>query len=413
MNNSPTSDAVILKNLVYLLCLFALIGCKRKIEQPEQAKPTCTLEGQIFIRTKGAETIKLSVVDVAIYDEKTVAQHVGKLRKQAEPLLADLLELEKKPKEEFRRILQAKESARIAYQASQASPPSVESKLAWLNAQIKESEAAISISDSIQAKRNFLNSGLYYFESLAGPLETTKTDAEGKFSFQVPSGSYVVVAVSKRTVGKKSEYYHWMVKARANANTKVMLANDNLTTSGSPESMVATFGDEENVQEVMIPEARNIQFIAAFVEREKQDQEAAAKINEDARQTEEAKQKEQQMEAARQRERAAGEAKKKEEERQAKADIEMQKKSEKAQQAEEGDRQDLLAMFRKNPDAAQRYAVGRFPELGIAGSPLNKEYIARLQRYQHEKKEFFTEPDWPLRLAKECDADLKSGKVTR
>ena len=55
----------------------------------------------------------------------------------------------------------------------------------------------------------------YYFSDLPEPLQTTKTDADGKFSFKVPSGSYVVAAFSNRKVGKETELYYWMVKVAA------------------------------------------------------------------------------------------------------------------------------------------------------------------------------------------------------
>ena len=59
---------------------------------------------------------------------------------------------------------------------------------------------------------------------------------------------------------------------------------------------------------------------------------------------------------------------------------------------------------------SQKEAVARYPNLGVAGSALNKEYVARLKRYQAEKREFFTEPDWPMRLAKEIAGEKKKGK---
>jgi hypothetical protein len=69
-------------------------------------------------------------------------------------------------------------------------------------------------------------------------------------------------------------------------------------------------------------------------------------------------------------------------------------------------RQAQLEVFRKNPAQAQQKAIELYPEVAVAGSPLNKEFVARMKRYQAEKKEFFDEPDWPIRLAKECSEDL-------
>jgi hypothetical protein len=57
------------------------------------------------------------------------------------------------------------------------------------------------------------------------------------------------------------------------------------------------------------------------------------------------------------------------------------------------------------PDAAlqaQNRAVAVFPALGVAGSPLHREFLARYNRYRAEKPAFFTDPEWPTKLAAEC-----------
>jgi hypothetical protein len=50
---------------------------------------------------------------------------------------------------------------------------------------------------------------------------------------------------------------------------------------------------------------------------------------------------------------------------------------------------------------AQRAAVQRHPELGVAGSKLNSEFVARYRRYQRTRPEYFRDPSWPLHLAEE------------
>ena len=65
------------------------------------------------------------------------------------------------------------------------------------------------------------------------------------------------------------------------------------------------------------------------------------------------------------------------------------------------------------PDAkviaeAQRRAVIAYPALGVANSPLNLEFLARLKRYQVEKPEMFSDPEWPTKLAEECQRAISS-----
>lgn len=50
---------------------------------------------------------------------------------------------------------------------------------------------------------------------------------------------------------------------------------------------------------------------------------------------------------------------------------------------------------------AQQEAVRRYPDIGVAGSKLNTEFVARYKRYQQERPDFLRDPSWPLRLAEE------------
>jgi hypothetical protein len=50
---------------------------------------------------------------------------------------------------------------------------------------------------------------------------------------------------------------------------------------------------------------------------------------------------------------------------------------------------------------AQREALRRYPELGIVGSKLNTEFVARYKFYQQQHPDYFRDPSWPLRLAEE------------
>lgn len=52
-------------------------------------------------------------------------------------------------------------------------------------------------------------------------------------------------------------------------------------------------------------------------------------------------------------------------------------------------------------EAAQQEAVRRYPEIGRAGSPLNREFVARHKRIQQEHPEALQDPSWPLRIAEE------------
>lgn len=50
---------------------------------------------------------------------------------------------------------------------------------------------------------------------------------------------------------------------------------------------------------------------------------------------------------------------------------------------------------------AKKSAVQRYPELGIAGSRFNTQFVARYQLYQQTRPDYFKDNAWPLRLAEE------------
>jgi hypothetical protein len=54
-----------------------------------------------------------------------------------------------------------------------------------------------------------------------------------------------------------------------------------------------------------------------------------------------------------------------------------------------------------------REAVRRYPDIGVAGSRLNMEFVARHKRYQKEHPEYFRDTSWPLRLAEESARAIK------
>ena len=50
---------------------------------------------------------------------------------------------------------------------------------------------------------------------------------------------------------------------------------------------------------------------------------------------------------------------------------------------------------------SQTAAVKRFPQLGIRGSRMNIEFIARYERYKKSSPDYFRDPNWPVHLAEE------------
>ena len=57
-------------------------------------------------------------------------------------------------------------------------------------------------------------------------------------------------------------------------------------------------------------------------------------------------------------------------------------------------------------EQSKREAVATYPELGIAGTAVNSEYVRRYKLYRSVNPAFFDEPDWPKRLAEMLAQDL-------
>jgi hypothetical protein len=58
--------------------------------------------------------------------------------------------------------------------------------------------------------------------------------------------------------------------------------------------------------------------------------------------------------------------------------------------------------------AAQKVAVERYPELGVANSPFNRTFVSAYRRLREQNPEYFTDSNWPVALAEEVDRELRS-----
>ena len=80
------------------------------------------------------------------------------------------------------------------------------------------------------------------FANLPVAQETTKSDADGKFSLKIPSGSRVAIAArAERSTGGQKEKYEWLlwVSLKSGEQKKtIMLSNDNLVDEGSSDSVL-------------------------------------------------------------------------------------------------------------------------------------------------------------------------------
>lgn len=60
-------------------------------------------------------------------------------------------------------------------------------------------------------------------------------------------------------------------------------------------------------------------------------------------------------------------------------------------------------------DEAKSEAIRLYPDLAIAGSAFNREFLAQYKRYQQERPSFFNDTSWPIRLAEETSKSVSGG----
>jgi hypothetical protein len=56
---------------------------------------------------------------------------------------------------------------------------------------------------------------------------------------------------------------------------------------------------------------------------------------------------------------------------------------------------------------AEQRAIQLYPNLAIANSELNQEFVRRYRRYKMQNPSYFNDPEWPTKLATESQATLQ------
>ena len=81
--------------LAWKVALGVIVACVLAVVWNE----TRTIEGEAFVATQGGFTVKLPLVDVRLFDERTISEHLGGKRNKAKPLEEYIRPLEKTAKE--------------------------------------------------------------------------------------------------------------------------------------------------------------------------------------------------------------------------------------------------------------------------------------------------------------------------
>jgi hypothetical protein len=216
-----------------------------------------TIEGQIFIVTRGGNSIKLGLVEVAAFP-----------REEAQAAIVKVTEQLSAEREEIQKI--TKETSTIEREATATKRALME---AWNNARYGTKdydkaksayELASELSDDlsrleslIDQRRRYLFSSRPYFAALPPPIAKGKTDADGNFVLKLPMlGDFVVGANATRLAGSETEYYSWLVSTDPEGAPKLALSNDNMTSESGGNSILRTIYNNAPSAPVTIDEIR-------------------------------------------------------------------------------------------------------------------------------------------------------------
>lgn len=166
-------------SLFLLLVLF--IGCDKK------PLPTQKIEGQAFIVMKNGESLKLGGIPVLIVDSNAVMAQIDAVTKRVEAQTAMFLSTTEKSKKQF-----------------------------WPKPMSNQVWSEILKSTMI--------------------LKGTMTDADGRFSLDVPVGkNVVIVAFGERQLLETQETYLWVLTTPTQTDVPVILNNANIFLSGETQ----------------------------------------------------------------------------------------------------------------------------------------------------------------------------------
>ncbi len=196
-----------------VICLI-LTGCWNS---PKEVK------GSVFIVTQGGESVKLGLVKVVVVDSSDIFRIIDPKREAARKKIDSLSPALGVAREEF---LKAKLQELEAEQMHSKSLNERQKIYDSVNAIFKNK---MEIYSDKLTGISPLSWSSHYLDSLPKLIDSTKTDADGKFSFMLKPGKYAFIATASRKVGDSNEDYDWCVIVDVNSNTKeIFLSNDNM-----------------------------------------------------------------------------------------------------------------------------------------------------------------------------------------
>lgn len=223
-----------------VLAILSLLGYEWFIK-------TGKLTGQVFVVTKGSGNIKLGLVEVSAIPESDVMEYIEKKRKfissekirisrELDTHYVESLELGNKA------IYEVREAFLKLDNKEEFDRNDLLKKTDGLKLELQKKNSKIYSLKFDLKKLNNKSADFFYSDFPDTRISKALTDADGKFSLEIPShGKFAIAAHSSRQVLDITEEYYWLVWVSLDGeNSKnIILSNNNFMTSNSPESVVS------------------------------------------------------------------------------------------------------------------------------------------------------------------------------
>ena len=214
---------------------------EKRAAQSYESNAKGSLSGQVFVSTKGGESVKLGAVHVALFASDSIDILLAGVKVYADAKIEPLRE----PLAAAKATLEEAEGAEKITGDAFLKPTEgnfTAKKSAYDEAR-EYADRARAQYHNIRVKESFYYSGAFYFTYLLSPIQTAETDAEGKFVIGVPkTGRFVIAAQAKRTVGEETEPYYWLLPVSLEGQQQHVqnLSNNNLTSVTGTSSLIHT-----------------------------------------------------------------------------------------------------------------------------------------------------------------------------
>lgn len=219
---------------IWFQCLFCNHTWRFHLEDP-RAIPDGELMGEVFVVTADGSRQALGRVELKAIPEDALREHLERKTAQSE---LESRKLQRKIDALAATLEKARvEEARL-WKIQKRDESDLRKANAWSVAYNTTKTLSRELED-LDAKRQHLKSGEFFFQEIPSPISVAQTDGEGKFTLFLPRDRrFGIVARASRDPGEKQETYFWFVwvSLGGEPSKRLVLNNDNTVGAQSPDS---------------------------------------------------------------------------------------------------------------------------------------------------------------------------------